>query len=168
MHTRIVMIWNKKNHIYRRLPAGTFSIFLTTSIDSSSITWWMANYQKKISNLKDQGITFPNTTCFSSNHSHFAQVIKNWHPLVFGPLWKPINTHPNTASIAVISVTCSPLTACPGPCVAKWSFRQRNGPHKCSFCRCRLNSESRHLAKRGIRILRINYGQMHRLGSWSL
>ena len=45
---------------------GMFSIFRTTSSDSSSIT-------------------LPNTTCLLSSQSHAPQVIKNWQPLVFGP-----------------------------------------------------------------------------------
>jgi hypothetical protein len=40
-------------------PVGTFSIFLTTRMDSSSMH-------------------LPKTTCFSSSQSHLAHVIKNW------------------------------------------------------------------------------------------
>ena len=31
--------------------------------------------------------TLPNTTCLLSSHSALAVVMKNWHPLVFGPLF---------------------------------------------------------------------------------
>ena len=47
-------------------PVGTFSIFLMTSRPS---------------------ITLPNTTCFPSKKSHFVHVMKNWQPLVSGPLF---------------------------------------------------------------------------------
>ena len=30
--------------------------------------------------------TLPNTQCLPSNHSHLLQVMKNWQPLVLGPL----------------------------------------------------------------------------------
>ena len=45
-------------------PVGTFSIFRRVSMPS---------------------ITLPNTTCFPSRKSHFAVVMKNWHPFVLGP-----------------------------------------------------------------------------------
>lgn len=45
-------------------PVGTFSIFRSVSMPS---------------------ITLPNTTCFPSRKSHFAVVMKNWQPFVFGP-----------------------------------------------------------------------------------
>lgn len=32
-------------------------------------------------------LTLPNTTCLLSSHSALAVVMKNWHPLVFGPLF---------------------------------------------------------------------------------
>ena len=46
------------------LPTRTFSIFLTTSIPST---------------------TFPKTTCFPFKKGVGAHVIKNWLPFVFGP-----------------------------------------------------------------------------------
>ena len=45
-------------------PVGTFSILRSVSMPS---------------------ITRPKTTCFPSRKSHFAVVMKNWHPFVFGP-----------------------------------------------------------------------------------
>ena len=30
-------------------------------------------------------MTLPKTTCFPSRKSHFAVVMKNWHPFVLGP-----------------------------------------------------------------------------------
>ena len=45
-------------------PVGTFSILRRVSIPS---------------------MTRPNTTCFPSRKSHFAVVMKNWHPFVLGP-----------------------------------------------------------------------------------
>ena len=46
---------------------GTFSILRTTSKPSPS--------------------TLPNTTCLPSSQSVLAQVMKNWHPFVLGPLF---------------------------------------------------------------------------------
>lgn len=42
-------------------------------------------------------LTFPNTTCLPSSHSAFAVVMKNWQPLVFGPLFA-IDNSPGPAS----------------------------------------------------------------------
>uniref|UniRef100_A0A7C8YDN4 Uncharacterized protein n=1 Tax=Opuntia streptacantha TaxID=393608 RepID=A0A7C8YDN4_OPUST len=61
-------------------PVATFSIFLTTKRPSPS--------------------TLPNTTCLLSSHSHFAQVIKNWHPFVFGPLFA-IDNKPGPVCLAM-------------------------------------------------------------------
>jgi hypothetical protein len=37
-------------------------------------------------NMLSASKTWPNTTCLPSSQSALPQVIKNWHPFVFGPL----------------------------------------------------------------------------------
>ena len=44
-------------------------------------------WRHRTTSMDSESNTLPNTTCLPSSQSHFSQVIKNWQPLVFGPLF---------------------------------------------------------------------------------
>ena len=91
-------------------PVATFSIFRITSKPSPITLWKGGRSQGAASNKKkaahmhpaeanhiraapasphcqEKPRRTPKTTCLLSNHSVLANVIKNWHPFEFGPLF---------------------------------------------------------------------------------
>ena len=93
-------------------------------------------------------MTFPNTTCFPSNHSVFSVQRKNWDPFVFGPfiVWKNmfrgrekrnmnwdwnkfgVSGYSDHSCRSNVSYQHWPSTMCQVLHASEWSSRLSSGP----------------------------------------
>lgn len=102
--TSICSTWMRDsiNHLYKTINEFT-SIFLT--ISKPSITFpekvkkntkcWCTALKETEMYFSISEVFVPKTTCFASNQWQLAQVMKNWHPFVPGPLFAYMKTQNN-------------------------------------------------------------------------
>lgn len=90
--------WDSINHLSKTINEFT-SIFLT--ISKPSITFPEKVKNKILMHCETEiyfsifEVFVPKTTCFASNQWQLAQVMKNWHPFVPGPLFAYVKTQNN-------------------------------------------------------------------------